>query len=608
LRSRRVASPPVPQSRGPRVADWHSNPPGVSSRWGEGMVAGSSTDRPGDRDVFVSHATEDHERASRLAGEVERWGYKCFVSSEDLNALLGTRSWSETIDALLVDVPVLIVLVTERSLESKWVTYEWRAFHDDVLGERRAGLIVPVLCEGRGIETLPVALRHWQVVDLVGLGEAAGLAALRELVDGFRAAVASSPHSLDRALRWSASSRGGAGGTSLEPVAANATPPPEMRERPQPRRRAFLAVALASLLGAALVFERPTPKVQSASAVAFSPLASNSASHAAVIDAPAPVDPGVEPRAGWEPIELFIHPVLDRQEYLARVETWRGAEGAFEAVCTRECTRRQTAAAHFCAGERMRLDGKQADAMAEFAAASAADPSWAVPLVGTAVAALPTNPQNALESARTAFDRDPTLWIALMVKGSSFAWMGQFVPAVEEMLEARRLAPADATPLIDARIAMTYHSEGLRNERAAAMAKQACNEHVRVAPACTVLAEQALEQGQTREVFRVVELADRDDFTPLVLVQGDAYQLSGQTNLAWLAWKRVAASPSVAISQGAPPARVAAILEAVRTGAPPSPRKQATRSRAPAPPLGAVHGPVPAGSGRSRPPGIDLGI
>jgi tetratricopeptide (TPR) repeat protein len=558
-------------------------------------------------DVFLSHAQEDRAHASWLAAELERFGYDCFVASDDINAMLGTQSWSEAIDALLVHVPVIIVLVTESSLRSKWVEYEWRSFHEDVLGERRSGLLVPVLWERHAIGELPVALRHWQVVDLTDTAREAGLVALRELLDGFRSATQGSSQPLDRALPWSSPSSGTAQSSSLEPSSTHAAGPIEPARR-RPRWLgigALAAVLLGTVLAAvpALRARGPSPDAAPATpSLAPSGSASATGSASASASAATQVDPLVEPRAGWEPIELLTHPLLDREAFVTRAETWRDAHAAFQAACERGCTARQAAAGHFCQGEYARIEGRSDAARSEFGLATSSDPSWALPLLGVSMTVLPTDPQQALQYARDAYEKDSTLWVALLAKGAAFAWMGQYVAALEELLEARRMAPPDCVPRVDAKLAITYHSEGLRDQRAKQLARTACNDQVRVSPACTVLAEQALETDNPHEALRYVELADHDDFAPLMLAAGDAYQKLGKMDLAWLAWKRATAAGAQALSQGAPPERLAAVVQAVKMGVPPAVRESLrSRSEAGAPP-------VAAPAERSRPDPLGAGL
>jgi hypothetical protein len=534
-------------------------------------MSGAQPDSQRHFDVFVSHAAEDRAIAKRVEALLEQKGYRSFLAVDDLNRLVGTRQWSEAIEQLLGATPILVVLVTAPSLASRWVTFEWRSFHEDILSARRAGLVVPLVWDDQDLDELPTALRHWQIVDIARAGEERGLHELLLLLDGFRSAAIASSQQLERRLRWSSSAMAAASaGASLVPSVRTSSELPS-----GPGARLARAIWAGSAIGLALLvavfLSGPLRTPAATGATASSPAATSSSPGAAV------ETPEREPARGWEPIHAYAHPTLANRNLLARRETWQEARDAFAKLCAAKCNRRQQSALHFVAGELGRLSGEGSAAMQAFEQATITDPSWALAKVGLATVNIDARPEHARMLAREAYEADSSLWIALSVKGAAYARQQKYVEAIQEMIEARGRAPAECRALLDGQLAVTYHAEGLRAERATELARGACTKTERVAPACAVLAEQALESNDPAAALRYCDLADRDDFVPLLLARGDALQIQGKLALAWLAWRRALSLKDRADAQGTPMQRLSAIDAAVASGRPPP--RRAGRSR-----------------------------
>jgi hypothetical protein len=125
----------------------------------------SALPRPNRRwDVFLSHASEDLEIAHRLCTALERSGWSVFLAARDLPGQIQAAEWTKRIDEQLDASGALVVLASPEALEKQWVTYEWRSFHNDVLGNR-GGWIVPCCVRGVAPDELERALRHYQAVD-----------------------------------------------------------------------------------------------------------------------------------------------------------------------------------------------------------------------------------------------------------------------------------------------------------------------------------------------------------------------------------------------------------------------------------------------------------
>ncbi|MEX2554901.1 MAG: toll/interleukin-1 receptor domain-containing protein [Actinomycetota bacterium] len=90
--------------------------------------------------VFLSHASEDRDHAEETARRLGGLGCDVFVASKSLQ---GGDKWSEEIIAALKRQPgEVVVLVSPRSLDSKWVFAE--ALVARVLDKR----LVPILLDG----------------------------------------------------------------------------------------------------------------------------------------------------------------------------------------------------------------------------------------------------------------------------------------------------------------------------------------------------------------------------------------------------------------------------------------------------------------------------
>jgi len=117
------------------------------------------------RDVFVSHASEDVGVARRLCASLEKSGWSVFLAARDLPGDLESADWSQRIDEALDGCGVLVLLASPEALTKRWVTYEWRSFHDDILADR-GGWLVPCCVRELAPDQLGRALRRYQIVDL----------------------------------------------------------------------------------------------------------------------------------------------------------------------------------------------------------------------------------------------------------------------------------------------------------------------------------------------------------------------------------------------------------------------------------------------------------
>lgn len=523
-------------------------------------------------DIFLSIATADEAAGRRVEAFLEREGFRTFLAVSDLNEVVGTRQWSEALEGVLAECPVLVLLVSRAALDSKWVSFEWRSFHDDVLSNRRAGLLVPILLEEVGLEELPAALRHWQIIGDGAQDEAKAFTELLRLITSFRRATQGSSETLDQRLRW-----------SLEPLSKStpATDPPTPHGRTPERRRGAIALGVAAVAGALTMAAWKATPAPTPPPPVPRPAASASSKR------PAPSTPP-EPAPVWTLLHQYASPTPSTRPRLMRAETWAEAQSALERYCheaalapgksAREgleaarCTNRHLAALELVKGESSRLAGELEAAQGSLTAAKRLDPQWALPSLALAMVLTQKNPGQAREEARRAYDLDPALWLALSIKANAFFEQGNYVAATQELTEAVRVAPPESRPLAQGSLALAYHAEGLSETKATELARATCTSTLRVVTACTVLAEQALERRDPDEAIRVHDLVDRGDFVPLELALGDAWQMKRQLPKAWSAWRRAVSLAGRAAQEGTPRERMAAIERAVRTNVEPPPR------------------------------------
>ena len=111
--------------------------------------------------VFLSHSSSDRPLAKRIAADLEAAGIVVWL---DEWAIRVGEPISARIEDGLERSDFVVVLLSERSVASRWVEREWQAkFHEEVTTRRI--IVLPVLAEPCDI---PVLLRDKRHVDLAG--------------------------------------------------------------------------------------------------------------------------------------------------------------------------------------------------------------------------------------------------------------------------------------------------------------------------------------------------------------------------------------------------------------------------------------------------------
>ena len=121
-------------------------------------------------DVFISYASEDRERARKLATELEARGWSVWW---DRNIIVG-QAFDQVIEHELETAKCVVVLWSKDSILSEWVKNEAA-----VAAER--GVLVPALIDN---VKLPLEFRRKQTADLVGWDGAPSHGGFQALCDG----------------------------------------------------------------------------------------------------------------------------------------------------------------------------------------------------------------------------------------------------------------------------------------------------------------------------------------------------------------------------------------------------------------------------------------
>ena len=129
-------------------------------------------------DIFISYASEDRERAGRLASVLESCGWSVWWDRK----IVTGQTFDEAIERELEAATCVIVLWSRDSIGSEWVKNETA-----VAAER--GVLVPALIDR---VKLPLEFRRRQTADLVGWDGNTDHEGFQALCNGVAAKVAPS--------------------------------------------------------------------------------------------------------------------------------------------------------------------------------------------------------------------------------------------------------------------------------------------------------------------------------------------------------------------------------------------------------------------------------
>jgi TIR domain len=110
-------------------------------------------------EVFLSHASKDHAKASRLrkllvAHDIPVWFSPLHIT--------GAQLWQDEIGAALARCDWFMILLTPDALQSMWVK---RELNYALIDERFDGHIIPVLFKKCDVQSLSWTLPQIQMID-----------------------------------------------------------------------------------------------------------------------------------------------------------------------------------------------------------------------------------------------------------------------------------------------------------------------------------------------------------------------------------------------------------------------------------------------------------
>jgi hypothetical protein len=114
------------------------------------------------REVFLSHASQDHDKALRLRDLLVAHGVPVWFSP---NHIRGAQQWQDEIGEALARCAWFMVLLTPNAVKSMWVKRELRYA---LIEKRYQERIIPLLFKKCDIRALSWILPQFQVIDFTG--------------------------------------------------------------------------------------------------------------------------------------------------------------------------------------------------------------------------------------------------------------------------------------------------------------------------------------------------------------------------------------------------------------------------------------------------------
>src|SRR5437870_7069304 len=111
------------------------------------------------REVFLSHASQDHEAAHRLRELLVAHGVPVWFSPHHIQ---GAQQWQDEIGAALARCGWFIVLLTPNAVKSMWVK---RELSYALTEERLDNRIIPLLFKKCDSHALSWVLPQLQIID-----------------------------------------------------------------------------------------------------------------------------------------------------------------------------------------------------------------------------------------------------------------------------------------------------------------------------------------------------------------------------------------------------------------------------------------------------------
>lgn len=108
-----------------------------------------------DYDIFLSYSSKDKPWVSEFVATLKGAGVKAWFDASDLAP--GER-WQEKIQEALRDSEILVVVLSQNSVESPWTFFELGA----AVADRKR--IIPIATEDFDLSKLPLLLKQYQLL------------------------------------------------------------------------------------------------------------------------------------------------------------------------------------------------------------------------------------------------------------------------------------------------------------------------------------------------------------------------------------------------------------------------------------------------------------
>lgn len=119
------------------------------------------------REVFLSHASQDHDQASRLRDVLVAHDVPVWFSPKHIK---GAQQWQKEIGAALKRCDWFMLMLTPHAVNSMWVE---RELSYALIEKRYQNRIIPLLFNPCDYEKLPWVLPQLQIIDFTGDSAAA---------------------------------------------------------------------------------------------------------------------------------------------------------------------------------------------------------------------------------------------------------------------------------------------------------------------------------------------------------------------------------------------------------------------------------------------------
>ena len=115
-------------------------------------------------DVFISYNSDDLDYAKEIAEMCRSAGKSYFLSAENLKKMGKSAYMKAIAEALDKSRHLVVVCMTQESLQSEWVELEYNTFLNEICSGRKDGNMITIVNDGISVNDLPIWLRGHEVI------------------------------------------------------------------------------------------------------------------------------------------------------------------------------------------------------------------------------------------------------------------------------------------------------------------------------------------------------------------------------------------------------------------------------------------------------------